>query len=61
VEVLPMLSMANVRELLRAVMPLPQLTVEQAVDLVVEHLVNRTRARKSRMKMNKLSHGKSPP
>ena len=59
VEVLPMLSMGNVRELLRAAMPLPQLTVEQAAELVVEHLVNRTRSRKSRM--NKLSHGKSPP
>lgn len=59
VEVLPMLSMANIRELLRAVMPLPQLTVEEATELVVEHLVNRTRSRKSRM--NKLSHGKSPP
>lgn len=47
---LPPLSMANVRELLRAVMPLPQLTVERATDLVVEHLVNRARSRKSRLK-----------
>jgi len=47
-EVLPRLSTANVREMLRATMPLPQLTPEQATDLVVEHLVNRTRAKQSR-------------
>ena len=56
VDVLPRLSMGNIRELLRAVMPLPQLRVEEATGLVVEHLVNRTRSRKSR-----LSHIKSPP
>mgnify|MGYP003393743370 CR=1 FL=1 len=50
VDVLPTLSMANVRELLRAVMPRPQLTPDQAVALVVKHLVNRTRSRKSRMR-----------
>lgn len=50
VDVLPALSVANVRELLRAAMPLPQLTPDDAVYLVVEHLVNRTRARKTRMK-----------
>ena len=50
VEVLPMLSTANVREMLRAAMPLPQLTPEQATELVVQHLVNRTRAKKSRIK-----------
>jgi len=49
VDVLPALSMANVRMLLRAVMPLPELTPEKATDLVVTHLVNRTRSRKSRM------------
>ena len=31
-------------------MPLPQLNVEAATDLVVEHLVNRARSRKSRLK-----------
>jgi hypothetical protein len=31
-------------------MPLPQLTPEAAAELVVKHLVNRTRSRKSRMK-----------
>ncbi len=58
VEGLPQLSMANVRELLRAVMPLPQLTPAQATELVVEHLVNRVRSRKSRMK--KRHQRKSP-
>jgi SRSO17 transposase len=50
VEALPALSAANVRELLRAVLPLPQLTVKSATDLVIEHLLNRTRSRKSRLK-----------
>lgn len=50
VDILPALSMANVRAMLRAAMPLPQLTPEQAARLVVEHLVNRTRSRKSRLK-----------
>jgi hypothetical protein len=50
VEVLPALSTTNLRELLRAVLPLPQLTPEEAANLVVEHLVNRTRARRSRLK-----------
>jgi len=49
VDVLPALSMANVRMLLRAVMPMPELTPEKATDLVITHLVNRTRSRKSRM------------
>lgn len=50
VEVLPLLSVSNVRELLRAVMPLPQLSPQEAAALVVEHLINRTRARKSRLR-----------
>jgi SRSO17 transposase len=49
VEVLPQLSVRNVRELLRAALPLPQLSPEEAAQLVVEHLVNRTRSRKSHM------------
>lgn len=48
-EQLPPLSMANVCDLLRAAMPLPQLTVERATDLVVDHLLNRARSRKSRL------------
>jgi SRSO17 transposase len=49
-DTLPNLSIGNVRELLRAVMPLPQLTPQQAAELVVKHLDNRTRSRKSRLK-----------
>jgi SRSO17 transposase len=59
VEVLPLLSVANVREMLRAAMPLPQLTPKQATDLVVKHLVNRTRAKKSRIK-HRHSPGPAP-
>ena len=33
---------------LRAALPLPDLTAERAAALVVEHLVNRTRSRRSR-------------
>lgn len=53
IDTLPNLSLANVRTLLRAIMPLPQLSPAQAAALVVEHLDNRTRSRKSRL--NKLS------
>ena len=44
----PALSVANVRELLKASLPLPQLTLEQAQRLVVKHLVGRSRATASR-------------
>jgi SRSO17 transposase len=50
VEVLPLLSVSNVREMLPAAMPLPQLSSQDAAALVVEHLVNRTRSRKSRLR-----------
>jgi SRSO17 transposase len=53
VEVPPQLSVGNVRELLRAAMPLPQLSPEEAAQLVTTHLVNRTRSRKSRLKKAK--------
>jgi SRSO17 transposase len=53
VDRLAALSVANVRELLRAAMPLPQLSHQEAAELVVEHLVNRTRSRKSRTKKKK--------
>lgn len=49
-DVLPALSVANVREMLRASLPLPQLSSEQAARLVVQHLDNRTRSRKSKLK-----------
>jgi len=50
VEVLPQLSVGNVRELLRAALPLPQLSPEGAAQLVTSHLVNRTRSRRSRLR-----------
>jgi predicted Co/Zn/Cd cation transporter (cation efflux family) len=50
VNVLPTLSVANVRSLLRAALLLPQLSPLQAAELVVQHLDNRTRSRKSRLK-----------
>jgi SRSO17 transposase len=49
-DVLPVLSVANVRELLRATLPLPQLSSQQAAQLVVQHLDNRTRSRQSNLK-----------
>ncbi len=49
-EVLPHLSMANVCELLRAVLPLRQLSSQEAIALVIQHLDNRTRSRRSRLK-----------
>lgn len=47
-EVLPRLSVANVREMLQAVMPLPELSPPQATQLVVKHLFNRSRSKRSR-------------
>ena len=49
-DVLPLLSVSNVRTLLRAALPLPQLTPEKATALVLEHLLNRTRSRLSRLR-----------
>jgi len=49
-EVLPALSTANVRELLQAALPLPQLTPERARDMVATHLVNRARSTASRLR-----------
>jgi len=50
VEVLPALSTANVRELLKAVLPVPQLTPAEAIDLVITHLIHRARSTSSRLK-----------
>jgi SRSO17 transposase len=62
-DVLPALSLANIRVLLRAAMPLPQPTPDEAVTLVVEHLVNRSRSRKSRLKRQRAvsNHASAPP
>lgn len=45
---LPNLSLANVRLMLQAVLPLPQLSVDQATQLVVKHLVHRAASTRSR-------------
>jgi hypothetical protein len=50
VEVLPALSTANVRELLKAVLPWRQLTPAEAMDLVITHLIHRARSTSSRLK-----------
>lgn len=53
VDVLPMLSVSNVRDFLRAAMPLPRLSAQGAANLVVEHLINRTRSRRSRLRQQR--------
>src|SRR5436305_15020653 len=50
IEQLPALSVANVRELLVAVIPLPRLTPEEAIQLVIQHLCHRARSTRSRLK-----------
>ena len=54
---LPALSVANVRELLQAVMPLQQLSPEQAIQVVVQHLVNRSRSTASRLRAQRRARG----
>jgi SRSO17 transposase len=62
VDLLPALSMANIRLLLRAAMPLPQPTPEQAIAQVTQHLVNRTRSRRSRLiRQGVLYSANAPP
>ena len=53
--VLPALSMANIRELLKAVLPLEQLSPEQAQRLVIKHLVNRSKSTASRLRKQQSS------
>ena len=50
VDVLPALSTANVRTMLQAALPLPELSLEDAQRLVVRHLVNRSRSKASRIR-----------
>ncbi|HQE93788.1 MAG TPA: hypothetical protein PLH19_13365 [Anaerolineae bacterium] len=59
-EVLPALSTANVRDLLQAVLPLPQLTSDQARELVATHLVHHTRSTRSRFKRQQPEYQDSP-
>lgn len=49
-EILPALSTANVRDMLQAVLPVPQLTPELARQVVAAHLVNRARSTASRLR-----------
>ncbi len=49
-DILPTLSMRNVRDMLRATLPLKQLSPLDTANLVVKHLDNRTRSRRSRLK-----------
>lgn len=63
-QALPALSMANVRELLRAAMPLPTLSVDEATALVVTHLVKRAASTRSRLKSQRRQQrfkSKKPP
>lgn len=50
VDVLPALSTANVRELMQAVLPVPQLSPQQAREVVATHLVHRARSTASRLR-----------
>ena len=62
VAVLPALSLANIREMLKAVLPLKQLTPKQATQLVVKHLVNRSRSTSCRLRVQrKAQHGSRSP
>ena len=59
VAVLPALSTANVRELLKAAFPVPPLTPQQATELVIPHLVNRARSTSSRLRCQVKPHDSS--
>lgn len=49
---LPDLSLANVKELLKSIFPLPQLSKEQAVQKVINTLFKRAKATQSKYKIN---------
>ena len=59
IEVLPALSTANVCELLRAVLPLPELSLDQARTHIAQHLVNRSRSKASRLRHRTKNHAPS--
>jgi hypothetical protein len=50
VDILPRLSVANVRALLQAALPIEHRTKDEAMALIVRHLINRTHSRKSRLR-----------
>jgi len=55
VDVLPSLSMANIRELLRAVLPLRRLSPDQAIRLVIQQLIDRARSTQCRLRAQRRS------
>lgn len=57
VRVLPALSIANVRALLQAALPLPQLSPAQAAQLVARHLLHRAHSTRSRLKAQHRNRG----
>jgi len=57
-KVLPSLSVANVRAMLKAAMPLERLSPKESLRLVVQHLVNRSRSTRSRLKGRRRNHGR---
>jgi hypothetical protein len=57
IEVLPALSMSNVCELLKAVMPLNRLSPDEATRLVIRHLVNRSNSTRSRLNAQRMIRG----
>lgn len=61
IEKLPGLSMANIRLLLQVVMPVKQLTVNQAIDLVTKLLVDRALSTSSRVKKQRQNSLKPAP
>lgn len=56
VEVLPRLSVHNVRELLKASMPLPRLSQDDAAKLVVTHRTHRAHSMASRLRSQQKKH-----
>ncbi len=56
IEVLPTLSTANVRELSRADLPLPELSLDQARSHIAQHLVNHSRSKASRLRHRAKNH-----
>jgi SRSO17 transposase len=60
VEQLPELSVANMRELLAAVIPLRQLTPQEAIEVVVRHFNNRARSTRTRLQQEAARRNHSP-
>jgi SRSO17 transposase len=59
---LPALSMSNIREMLKAVLPLKQLSKAEAIQVVVNHLVNRSHSTSCRLKVPpKMNHQSREP